>query len=71
MDTVPESIIMRLPTPPFLDKLPADVKAKIVAIHRQKGLTWHQRHEKVREYVATLPEDVKRLLPPPPAPYVF
>uniref|UniRef100_A0A915C4A7 Uncharacterized protein n=1 Tax=Parascaris univalens TaxID=6257 RepID=A0A915C4A7_PARUN len=68
MDTVPESIIQKLPTPPFLDKLPADVKAKIVAIHRQKGLSWHQRHEKVHEYISSLPADVKRLLRPPPPP---
>uniref|UniRef100_A0A914R0X4 Uncharacterized protein n=1 Tax=Parascaris equorum TaxID=6256 RepID=A0A914R0X4_PAREQ len=71
MDTVPESIIQKLPPPPFLDRLPANVKAKIMAIHRQKGLGWHQRHEKVHEYISSLPEDVKRLLPPPPPPYVF
>uniref|UniRef100_A0A915C2K8 Uncharacterized protein n=1 Tax=Parascaris univalens TaxID=6257 RepID=A0A915C2K8_PARUN len=64
MDTVPESIIQKLPPPPFLNKLPADVKAKLVAIHRQTGLTWRQRHEKVREYIATLPDNIKRLLPP-------
>uniref|UniRef100_A0A0M3IIU4 SXP/RAL-2 family protein Ani s 5-like cation-binding domain-containing protein n=1 Tax=Ascaris lumbricoides TaxID=6252 RepID=A0A0M3IIU4_ASCLU len=64
MDTVPESIIQKLPPPPFMDKLPADVKAKLMAIHRQKGLSWRQRHQKVHEYIATLPENIKRLLPP-------
>uniref|UniRef100_A0A0M3IEZ2 SXP/RAL-2 family protein Ani s 5-like cation-binding domain-containing protein n=1 Tax=Ascaris lumbricoides TaxID=6252 RepID=A0A0M3IEZ2_ASCLU len=71
MDTVPESIIQKLPPPPFMDKLPADVKAKLTNIHKQKGLSWRQRHEKIHEYIATLPEDIKRLLPPPPPPYIF
>ncbi|CAJ0566329.1 unnamed protein product, partial [Mesorhabditis spiculigera] len=50
--------ILALPQSPPNPAVPADVRAKLTAIHDEKGLSLKGRLEKTRAVLATLPADV-------------
>jgi len=74
MENLPEEHKRKLPfppPPPGFEILPEDAKVKINAIRENSTLSWAEKHEKIREIIEALPEEMKNKLPVPPLPPGF
>uniref|UniRef100_A0A914C405 Uncharacterized protein n=1 Tax=Acrobeloides nanus TaxID=290746 RepID=A0A914C405_9BILA len=54
------------PQPPGFENLPQDIREKIDAIFEDDQLDHRQKHEKIRELIDSLPQEIRSKLPPPP-----
>ncbi|CAJ0582276.1 unnamed protein product, partial [Mesorhabditis spiculigera] len=68
LTALPSEVLDRLPVNPALEKLPEDVKQQIKSITRDKTIDWRAKMQRVQQYIQSLPDAIKRLLPPPPPP---
>ena len=66
MKKLPKETLDKLPLPPHLRNLPEDVQAQIKTILRNFELNHWERKEQIKNLIDTLPEDIKKLVPPRP-----
>uniref|UniRef100_A0A7E4ZXJ7 SXP/RAL-2 family protein Ani s 5-like cation-binding domain-containing protein n=1 Tax=Panagrellus redivivus TaxID=6233 RepID=A0A7E4ZXJ7_PANRE len=66
LKALPKETLEKLPLPPHLRGLPADVQAKIRTIMGNFEVGFEDRKEEVRKYIDTLPEEVRKTIPPKP-----
>ena len=66
LDSVAPEILEKIPPPPGFDKLPQDVQDQLKKIHSNRSLKWSEKMEKGKAIIDALPEEQRRLLPPPP-----
>ena len=55
----------RLPLPPLMRKLPEETQQRIRSIMHDYKTPWNDRHQKVREFVKSLPVEERRMMRPP------
>jgi hypothetical protein len=65
MQQVPGDQLMKLPLPPLMRQLPTETQQRIRLIMHNYRTPWDERHQKVREFVQSLPKEEKRLMRPP------
>ncbi|KAH7730596.1 Protein Y75B7AR.1 [Aphelenchoides avenae] len=68
MRKVPVEIREKLPLPPGFDRLPAEKLKSIRGILTNNALDFDSRHEKLEEFIKSLPKEERRLIRPPPPP---
>uniref|UniRef100_A0A914Y891 Uncharacterized protein n=1 Tax=Panagrolaimus superbus TaxID=310955 RepID=A0A914Y891_9BILA len=66
MKGVPKETLQNIPLPPFLENLPTDVQGKAREILSNFSDTFDVRHQKLHEFIETLPEELRKLIPHPP-----
>ncbi|CAJ0931742.1 unnamed protein product, partial [Mesorhabditis belari] len=62
-ESLPADKRPHFPQPKFVEKLPADIQAKIKAVHEDRSIQFRDRFKKIREILDSLPEDLKKLVP--------
>ena len=65
MRKVPKDVRDKIPLPPHLAKLPADVQSELRKIYFDDSLSFEDKAEKGRLYMKGLPEDTRKLIAPP------
>lgn len=66
MSSLPSDVLDKIPPPPGFSQLPQDVQQKLKEINRNPNMSWEEKQQKTRETIDALPDNLKRLLPPPP-----
>ncbi|KAI6191013.1 hypothetical protein M3Y97_00181700 [Aphelenchoides bicaudatus] len=61
-----ERKLMRPPLPPFVKQLPANIQARLEAIHDNDDLSVRERFRSFREIIDSLPDDIRATIRPQP-----
>jgi hypothetical protein len=68
MSNVPQEQLDKLPLPPGFDRLSPENQQRVRQLMHDFKLDWDSRHERVREFIKTLPREERRAMQPRPPP---